>query len=89
MSVSVSVCACACACACVCVCVCVCVCLSVIISSKLHVRSSLIFFVLVTYCLGSVFLLRRSDELRISVFPDDVVFAHKLRQLDIAAMLRQ
>jgi len=58
---------------CVCVCVRVCVCVCV----------------LLTYCLGSVFLFRRSDELRISVFPDDVVFAHKLRQLDIAAMLRQ
>jgi len=65
---------------CVCVCVCVSVCLSAIISSELHVRSSLNFFMHVTYGRGLVLLWRRSDTLRISGFVDDVVCAYKLRQ---------
>jgi len=36
-----------------------------------------------------VLLWRRSDTLRISGFADDVIFAHKLRLLDVAARLRQ
>ena len=70
------------------VCLRVCVCLSAIISPELHVRSSPIF-VNVTYGRGSVLLWRRSDTLRISGFMDDVIFAHKLRLLDVAARLRQ
>jgi len=38
---------------------------------------------------GSIFLWRRSDKLRISGFVDDVIVAHKLRLLDVAARLRQ
>jgi len=53
-------------------------------SSDLHQ-----IFVHVTYGLGSVLLRRRSDTLRISDFMDDVIFAHKLRLLDVAARLRQ
>jgi len=66
----------------------VCVCLSAVISSNdtsdLHQT-----FLLVTYGRGSVLLWRRNDTLRISGFMDDVIFAHKLRLLDVAARLRQ
>jgi len=48
-----------------------------------------IFFVRVTYGRGSVLFWRRSDTLRISVFIDDVIFAHKLRLLNVGARLRQ
>ena len=44
------------------------------------------FFVLVTYGRGSVF---SGDPLRISGFVDDVIVAHELRLLDVAAWLRQ
>jgi len=47
------------------------------------------FFVHVTYGRGSVLLWRRSDKVRISGFIDDVIFAHKLRLLEVAARLRQ
>ena len=47
------------------------------------------FFVRVTYGRGSVLFWRRSDTLRISVFIDDVIFAHKLRLLNVGARLRQ
>ena len=43
----------------------------------------------VTYGRGSVHLWRRSDTLRISGFTYDVIFAHKLTVLDVAARLRQ
>jgi len=46
-------------------------------------------FVHVTYGRGSVILWRRSDKLRISSFIDDVIFAHKLMLLDVAARLGQ
>ena len=69
------------------VCLCVCVCLSAIISSELHVRSSPVF-VHVSCWRGSV-LCQRSDTFRISGFMDDVIFAHKLRLLNVAARLRQ
>jgi len=72
----------------VCLSVCLCVCLSAITSPELHVRSSPIF-VHVTYGRGSVLLWQRSDNLRISGFVDDVIFAHKLRLLDVAARPRQ
>ena len=45
------------------------------------------FSVLVTYGCGSVFLWQRNDMLRISGFMDDVIFALKLRLLDVAARL--
>jgi len=55
------------------------VCLSAaIISSELHARCSLNFFLHVSYGRGSVFLRQRSDMLRISAFEEDVTFAHKL-----------
>jgi len=80
MSVCVSVCL---------VFVCLCVCQSAIISSELHVRSSLFFLRMLPMAVASVLLCRRSDTLRISGFVDDVVFAHKLRLFDVAARLKQ
>ena len=47
------------------------------------------FFVHVIYGRGSVLRWRHSDMLRISGVTDDVIFAHKLRLLDVAARLRQ
>jgi len=63
----------------------VCVCLSASISSELHVRSSLYFFMHVTYGSGSVLLWRRSDMLCTSGFVNDVMFVRKPRLLDVAA----
>jgi len=68
------------------VCVCVCVCVSAIISSELY--TSDLHQISVH---GSVLLWRRSDTLRTSgfiFFIDDVIFAHALRLLDVAARLR-
>jgi len=47
------------------------------------------FFVHVTYGRGSVLVWRRSDMLCTSGFMDDVMFAHKLRLLDVAAQLKR
>ena len=47
------------------------------------------FFVHVTYGRGSVLVWRRSDMLCTSGFIDDVMFAHKLRLLDVAAQLKR
>jgi len=47
------------------------------------------FFMHVTHGRGLVLLWRRSNILRISVFMDNVIVAHKLRLLDVAARLRQ
>ena len=47
------------------------------------------FSVLVTYGCGSVLLWQRNDMLCISGFMDDVIFALKLRLLDVAARLGQ
>ena len=55
----------------VCLSVCMCACLSAIISSELHVRSSLIS-VRATLGRVSVLLWRRSDTLCTSGFMDDV-----------------
>ena len=74
---------------CLSVCGFVCVCLSAIISSDLHVRSSPVGFVHVTYGRGSVLLWRCSDMLCTSGFMDDVIFAHKPRLLDVAAVFTQ
>jgi len=68
--------------------VCVCVCLSAIISSELHVRSSPVLLH-VTCGHGSVLLWQCSDMLRLSSFMDDIIVAHQLRLLDVAARLRQ
>jgi len=46
-------------------------------------------FVHVIHGRGSALLWRRSDTLCISGFMDDIIFAHKLRLLDVAARLRQ
>jgi len=46
-------------------------------------------FVHVTHGRGSVLLLWRTDKLVICDFKDGVIFAHKLRLLDVAARLRQ
>jgi len=74
----------------VCLSVCLCVCLSVrdhIFGTTRPIFTN--FFVHVTCGRGSVLLWRRSDTLRISSFIDDIIFAHKLRLLDVAARLRQ
>jgi len=66
--------------------VCVCVCVCAIISSELY--TSDLHQISVH---GSVLLWRRSDTLRTSgfiFFIDDVIFAHALRLLDVAARLR-
>ena len=65
-----------------------CVCLSATISLELQVRFSP-NFVRVTFGRGSVLLRRRSDMLCTSGFMDDVIFAHKLRLLDVAAQLKR
>jgi len=70
------------------VCLSVCVCLSVpdhIFGTTWPIFTK--FFVLVTCSCGSVLLWWRSGMLRISSFVDDVVFAHKLRLLNVAARL--
>jgi len=69
--------------------VCVSVCLSAIISSELHVQSCNQFFVHDNYGRGSVLVWWCSDVLCISGSMDDVIFAHKLKLLNIAAWLRQ
>jgi len=46
-------------------------------------------FLHVTYGHGSVLLWRHSDMLLISGFMDDVIYAHKMRLLEVAASLRQ
>ena len=43
----------------------------------------------VTFGHGSVLVRRRSDMLCNSGFMDDVMFAHKLRLLDVAAQLKR
>jgi len=43
----------------------------------------------VFYVPGSVLFWWRNDMLPISGFVDDVIFAHKLRLLDVAARLKQ
>ena len=70
---------------------CVCVRLFVCLRSYLRKNTSDLhqIFVHVTYGRGSVLLWRHSDKLRTSGFTDDVIFAHKLRLLKVAARLRQ
>ena len=70
----------------VCVCLCVCLCLSV----REHIFRRPIcsqFFVHATYGRGLVLLLRRRDKLCTSGFMDDIILAHKPRQLNVAAQL--
>jgi len=75
----------------VCLCVCLCVCVFVCPRSYLQNYTSNLqqFFVLVTCGHGLALLWQRSDMLRISGFMDDIIFAHKLRLVDVAARLRQ
>ena len=70
------------------VCVCLCECAFVCPRSYLRNFTSDLhhFFVHITYGRGSVLLWRRSDTLCTSGFMDDVVFAHKPRLLDVAAL---
>jgi len=68
--------------------VCVCVCLFVcdhIFGTAHPIYTK--FFVHVTYGHGSVSVCWRSDTLRISGFLDAVMFAHKLRLLDVPSRL--
>jgi len=69
------------------VCVCVCVCMFVCLRAYLQKYMSDLyqFFVHVTYGRGSVLLWRRCDTLCTSGFMDDVILAHKPRQLNEAA----
>ena len=66
----------------------VCVCLRVFVCPRAHVwnyTSDLRqIFVHVTYVRGSVLLWRRCDTLCTSGFMDDVILAHKPRQLSVA-----
>ena len=68
------------------VCLCVFVCPR---SSLRNYTSDLYQFLCMLPGRVSVLLWRRSDMLRISAFMDDVMFAHKLRLLDVTARLRQ
>ena len=68
------------------VCLYVCFRLSAIMSSELHVRSQPSFFMHVT---SGAWLGPTLAGLRISGVMDDVIFAHKLRLVDVAARLRQ
>ena len=69
----------------------VCACVCVFVCPRLYLRgytSDLYQICLhITYCRGSVLLWRRSDTLRVSGFMDDVIFAYKLRLLDVATRL--
>jgi len=71
--------------------VCVCVCLFVCPRSYLRNYTSHLqqIFMHINYGRGSVLLWRRSDTLCTSGFMDDVIFARKLRLLDVAAQLKR
>ena len=56
----------------------------VTVTLSIHVRP-LPFFVHVTYVRGSVLRWRHRYKLRTSGFMDDVIHAHKPRQLNVAA----
>ena len=66
----------------------VCVSLSANISLEIHARS-LPFFVHITYGCGLVLLCQHCDTLCTSGFMDDVILAHKPRQLSVAAQLME
>jgi len=69
--------------------VCLCMCLSV--RDHIFGTTRPIFancFVHVSYGRGSVFLWRRSDTLCASGFINDVIFAHRPRLLEVAALLK-
>ena len=98
--VFLSICLYACLCfVCVCVCVCVCVracvracmraCVRACVSVHGHIFVTTNFFVHVTYGRGSVLLWQPTDTLCISGLMDDVIFAHKLRLLDVTVRLKQ
>ena len=66
------------------------VCVRLFVCLRSYLRKNIYqIFVHVTYGRGSVLLWRHSDKLRTSGFTDDVIFAHKLRLLKVAARLRQ
>ena len=71
--------------------VCVCVCMFVCLRAYLQKYMSDLyqFFVHVTYGRGSVLLWRRCDTLCTSGFMDDVILAHKPRELNEAAQLME
>ena len=90
LSVCLFVCLSVCLCVCVCRSICLCVCLSV--HHHVSRNTRLIFtkcFVCVAYCRGSVVLWRLCDTLCTSCFMDDVMFAHRPRQLIVAAQLME
>jgi len=75
----------------ICVSVCISVCVSVCLSVRKHISGNTLpsfpgFFVRVTYS-GSILLWRLRDMLCTSGFMDDVILAHKPRQLNVAAQL--
>ena len=90
LSVCLFVCLSVCLCVCVCRSICLCVCLYV--HHHVSRNTRLIFtkcFVCVAYCRGSVVLWRLCDTLCTSCFMDDVMFAHRPRQLSVAAQLME
>jgi len=66
------------------------VCVCVFVCPRSYLRNYMSdlnqFFVHVTYGRGSVLLWRRSDMLSTSGFMDDIIFAHKPRSPDVAAL---
>jgi len=60
------------------VCLCLCACRLIFANCFVHV----------SYGRGSVFLWRRSDTLCASGFINDVIFAHRPRLLEVAALLK-
>jgi len=69
--------------------VCVCVCpRSYLRNYASYLHQFFMHVIYVTCCHGSVLLWRRSDMLCISDFTDNVIFAHKLRLLDVAGRLK-
>ena len=92
LSVSVFVCLSLCMSVCVCLSAYLSVCVCLCVHHHVTRNTRLIFtkcFVCVAYCRGSVVLWRLCDTLCTSCFMDDVIFAHRPRQLSVAAQLME
>jgi len=90
--VCLSVCLFVCLSVCLCVCRSICLCVCLCVHDHVSRNARLIFtkcFVCVAYRRGSVVLWRLCDTLCTSCFMDDVMFAHRPRQLSVAAQLME